>query len=181
MLRSELPFKISIVSVPNKLATELISDYTKQDNHKSNMGQATISYTKKMSIDTFPIELHLRLIPYGGQDTRKRLRTYQGSIGMIYIYEKGDLISFKELISDFLIFKDIYQSTNAFPFFLGVESQSSQKNMMRIIEYVKKHDLNYKDINITDFLSFDQFLRSIIINSQSFQATTQGSCDINTQ
>ena len=65
MLRSDLPFKISIISVPNNLATELISDYTQQNTHKSNMGQAAISYTKKMSIDTFPIELHLRLISYG--------------------------------------------------------------------------------------------------------------------
>ena len=99
---------------------------------------------------------------------------------MIYIYEKGDLISFKEIITDFLIFKDFYQSTNSSPYFLGIESQPSQKNMTNIIEYVKKHDLNYKDINITNFLSFDQFLRSIIINSQSFKASTQGSCDINT-
>ena len=181
MLRSDLPFKISIVSVPNILATKLISDYTQQDTRKSNMGQATISYTKKMSIDTFPIELHLRLISYGGQDIHKRLRTYQGSLGMIYIYEKGDLVSFKEIISDFLIFQDIYKSTNSYPFFLGIERQPSQENMIKILEYVKKYGLNYKDVNITNFLSFDQFLRSIIINSQIFEATTQGSCDINTQ
>ncbi len=181
MLRSDLPFKISVVSVPNDLAIELISDYTQQDTHKANMEQVAISYTKKMSIDTFPIELHLRLISYGGQDTRKRLRAYQGSIGMIYVYEKGDLVSFKEIIADFLMFKDIYQSTNSFPFFLGIDNQSNKESMVEIAEYVKKYDLNYKDIDITKNLSFDQLLRSIILNSQSFQATTQGSCDINTQ
>ncbi len=181
MLRSDLPFKISLVSVPNNLAVKLALNYTLQDTHKSNMGQNSISYTKKMSIDTFPIELHLRLISYGEQDSRKRLRAYQGSIGMIYIYEKGDIESFKEIIADFLMFKDIYQSMNSYPFFLGVESQSSQESMDEIIEYVKKYGLNNKEINITDIQSFDQFLRSIIMNSQSFQSTTQGSCDINTQ
>jgi len=181
MLRSDLPFKISVLSVPNNLAIKVVSNYTDHDTHKSNMEQTPISYTKKMSVDTYPIELHLRLISYGGQDIRKRLRNFQGSIGMIYIYEKGDLVSFKEIITDFLMFKDIYQSTNSYPFFLGIESQSSQESMDNIIEYVKRYDLNYKEINITEIQSFDQFLRSIISNSQSFQATTQGSCDINTQ
>jgi hypothetical protein len=181
MLRSELPFKISVVSIPNILAGDLFSSYTEQVTHKSNMGQTTISYTKKMSVDTFPIELHIRMIPYEEQDTRQRLRAYQGSVGMIYIHEKGDLASFKKIISDYLLFRDVYESTNSNLIFLGIENQSKQGSMIKIIKYVKEYQLNYKELSTHEIQSFDQFIRSFILNSQAFQATTQGSCDINIQ
>ena len=179
MLRNTLQFKISIVSVPTNLVDKLFLSYKSPQDYKLKMEKEIVSYTKKMSIDTIPIELHLRIIPFKEQDSKKRLRAYQGSMGMLYLFEKGDLVSFEEIVKDFLKFKDFYDSINSNPIFLGLNNHSNQESMDKIDQEVQKYELKYREVNITDADSFEHFLRKFILNSESFQATVQGSCDIN--
>jgi hypothetical protein len=179
MLRNALPFKIAIVSEPTNLVDRLFLSYKTHQAYKLKIEKEIVSYTKKMSVDTIPIELHLRIIPFKEQDTKKRLRAYQGSLGILYLFEKGDLVSFEEIVNDFLKFKDFYKSMNSNPIFLGLISHSNQESMAKIDQEVKKYEFKYREVNVSDTNSFEHFLRQFILNSESFQATVQGSCDIN--
>ncbi|MHA2123382.1 MAG: hypothetical protein ACW990_19460 [Promethearchaeota archaeon] len=179
MLRNALPFKISVVSLPNNLINELFLDFTKQKSRNSSIEQDNVSYTRNMTIDTIPIELHLRVISTKEQETKKRLRAYQGSLGLFYIFEKGNFESFKKLMKDFLKFKDFYRSMNSNPIFLGLNNHSNPENMDTIDQEVKKYKVKYREVDVSDNNSFEHFLRKFILNSESFQATVQGSCDIN--
>ncbi|MHA2112812.1 MAG: hypothetical protein ACXAC6_06510 [Candidatus Hodarchaeales archaeon] len=175
MLRNTLPFKVSIVSVPTNLVDKLFSSYNTHQDYKLKTDKEIVSYTKKMSIDSIPTKLHLRIIPFREQDSKKRLRAYQGSMGILYLFEKRDLVSFEEIVKDFLKFKDFYNSMNSNPIFLGLNSHSNQEGMDKIDQEVEKYELKYKEVNITETNSFEHFLRKFILNSESFQATVQGS------
>ncbi|MHA2096421.1 MAG: hypothetical protein ACW98F_17520, partial [Candidatus Hodarchaeales archaeon] len=101
MLRSEYPFKISLTSSPSTLVGSFLQNFG-----ESNIGNDATPprYEMKMDINSLSVRLHIKYLPLTNQFTKFRSGEFQGSIGMIYIFEKHNNTSFNEVIADYNIF-----------------------------------------------------------------------------
>ena len=176
MLRSEFPFKISLASSP----TTLIEPFLQFFGHSNtSLTNAPPVYEKKMDINGISVRLHIKHLLLKNQVTDSRLREFQGSIAMIYIFEKEDKSSFEEVKSDFDTFNQLYKTVEIQPVFLGIGTTQESEVTSKIIQALSESDISYNEFIALQNENFTQFIRSIIANSKSFIATTQGSCDVN--
>ncbi|PWI48689.1 hypothetical protein CEE45_05620 [Candidatus Heimdallarchaeota archaeon B3_Heim] len=176
MLRSEFPFKISVVSSPDKLAESMLQNYREL---KPSDDTSPPSYEIKMDVSGISVRLHIKQIQLGNKIPTSRMKEFQGSIGMIYIFENKDLTLFNEVKTDYYTFEHLYKTVNIQPVFLGVGNKQDSNVMKHIHQTLKEMNHKLDELEQNRNNSFTQLIRSVIIKSKSFQSTTQGSCDIN--
>ena len=175
MLRSEFPVKLSIASSPNELLESFLLQYIES---RPSTAPTPPQYEKKMAIDSFNVRLYLKHLQLGNTFRTSRLRDFQGSIAMIYIYEKAHTDSFNEVKTDYLVFEDFYKTVDIRPVFLAVGSDHPSHLTKQKQEVPTDSNLKFLEYPQLEVDTFTKLVQSLISNSKSFQSTTQGSCDV---
>lgn len=178
MLRSEFPFKISVASFPDKLAESVLQNFIEL---KPSDDISPPSYEIKMDVSSIPVRLHLKHLHLGSQITTSRLKEFRGSIGMIYVFKKNDSYAFNEIKTDFHTFEQLYKTVDIQPIFLGVGNKQDPEVAEQIHQTLREMNFTLEELEQIENYSFTQLIRSVITKSKSFQSTTQGSCDINSE
>ena len=176
MLRKEFPFKISVAGCSSVSISKILHNYqVKQSRNHVSRPQ----YEMKLDINNVSVRLHLKQLLLENRFTTSRLRDFQGSIGMIYIFEKNKSECFNEVKIDYLIFEDLYKTVEIQPNFLSVDTGEEKGITAQILEELSKLKITNQILELKENNSFAQIIKSILSKSKTFQSTTQGSCDIN--
>ncbi len=67
------------------------------------------------------------------------------------------------------------------PIFLGVGNKQDPEVAEQIHQTLREMNFTLEELEQIENYSFTQLIRSVITKSKSFQSTTQGSCDINSE
>jgi hypothetical protein len=174
MLRKEFPFKISIAGSPRNEAKRVIERFMEVPVDESVL---YVTHGKRMDIDGFTVQLFIKVLPLETQYSRFRIREFQGSIGMIYIFSMSKYFHFEGVLKDFSFYEEFFGRIGVQPVLLGINPNSDGlKNDVEKELAVK--NLKLVVINQPTKDNISNMVKSVISSSKTFISTTQGSCDV---
>ncbi len=177
-MTTQIPIKISVISNPDKIARNLLQNYTGDEPKGELLEPGYYNYVKDIEATDFLITLYLSHLFSQHSDVKSRMKYYRGAIGVIFIF---DMIYDSSYLASKKLYYEIHQN-EAFSeyqmIFLELFEKNRDYNSSKIQNFSKKEKINYYQIHKDDLQSFDRIIRSIVSNSSYFQAMTQGSCDL---
>ncbi len=175
MLRREFPFKISVAGSPSELMNDFIHTFI---GEKNRVDDSSFIFQKKMEVNNVAVRLHIKVLTLENQFTSSRLREFQGSIGIVYIFGLNDIDYFNSVKIDLKIFEQLYRTVEVQPVFLSIGTTLDPKIEAKIKLWLSERNFILNNLEYVENVGITQLVRTILSNSKFFLSTTQGSCDI---
>ncbi|MHA1974575.1 MAG: hypothetical protein ACTSW1_16365 [Candidatus Hodarchaeales archaeon] len=173
MFQSQVPVIICIFTAPEeKTGVEAI--LKKQFELQTASKSIFPTYQGNITVENIIVEVFLKLLQIDNQYKQEKKKSYRNSIGAIYIYRKQ---------AYFDILSNIYQELKPLSAFSPYESlfikikSIDESNSLQ--EGIPDLDVKKVQLNPKDPTAFLEYLKDFITESQFFQVTIRGSCEVN--
>ncbi|MHA1226691.1 MAG: hypothetical protein ACTSR2_13825 [Candidatus Hodarchaeales archaeon] len=175
MLQSQIPVIVCLITCPKSLSG-IVRDLKNHFELQKNSKLKFETYRGKLLIENIDVEVFLKLLPLEVEYQKERKSVYRNSIGAMYLYRQGDIESFSILKSLYEELRPLSAFSPYESLFIEIDDKNNKTN--------SKNETNGLEVellrmNRNDREKFLDLLKIFIKNSNFFQATVKGSCDIN--